>query len=92
MFNHSFIICRCEEVTIEEIQDAVGAGATTSQEIKMSTRAGMGLCQGRLCRPLLEAMVPANLKESDYCPSQLTIHLPVRPVSLAKIVQKENSI
>lgn len=92
MCNHSLIICRCEEVTIDVIQDAVGAGATTSQEIKMSTRAGMGMCQGRLCRPLLEALVPTNQKESINTPSQLTFHQPVRPVSLAKIVHKENSI
>lgn len=92
MCNHSLIICRCEEVTIDDIQDAINAGATTSQEMKMATRAGMGLCQGRICRPLLEAMLPTFYKESDDSPSQLTFHQPVRPVSLAKIVRKENSI
>lgn len=92
MCNHSFIICRCEEVSIDDIQDAIAAGATTSQEMKMSTRAGMGMCQGRLCRSLLEALLPTNQKESVHILSQLTFHQPVRPVSLAKIVQKENSI
>ncbi|NHC40195.1 (2Fe-2S)-binding protein [Bacillus sp. MM2020_1] len=91
MCNHSLIICRCEEVSIEDIQDAIAAGASNSQEMKMSTRAGMGMCQGRLCRPLLKALLPANHKESVHSPSQLTFHQPVRPVSLAKIVQKENS-
>ncbi|MCM2535403.1 (2Fe-2S)-binding protein [Neobacillus pocheonensis] len=92
MCNHSFIICRCEEVTINDIQDAIAAGALNSHEMKMSTRAGMGMCQGRLCRPLLEALMPANHKESVHSPSKLTFHQPVRPVSLAKIVPKENSI
>lgn len=92
MCKHTLIICRCEEVTKDEILDAIRAGATTSQEMKMSTRAGMGMCQGRLCRPLLEALLPTNHKESIHSPSQLTFHQPVRPVALAKIVQKENSI
>jgi NAD(P)H-nitrite reductase large subunit len=92
MCNHSLIICRCEEVTIEDIQEAIGAGATTGQEMKMSTRAGMGICQGRICRPLLELLLTGNHKESGHSPSQLTIHQPVRPVSLSKIVQKEKSI
>lgn len=92
MCNHSLIICRCEEVSIEDIQDAIAAGASNSQEMKMSTRAGMGMCQGRLCRPLLEALLPANHMESVHSASQLTFHQPVRPISLAKIVRKENSI
>ena len=43
-------ICRCEEVKLEEINDSVSElGAEDSRTAKLFTRAGMGLCQGRMC-------------------------------------------
>ncbi|WP_163099987.1 (2Fe-2S)-binding protein [Peribacillus alkalitolerans] len=89
MWNRSIIICRCEEVLLEEIELAILEGACTTQELKMATRAGMGICQGRICRLSLESLVPPGTKEFLESPSQLTIHLPVRPVSLSKILRRE---
>ncbi len=43
-------ICRCEEVKSQEIKDSVSElGAEDSRTSKLFTRAGMGLCQGRMC-------------------------------------------
>jgi D-hydroxyproline dehydrogenase subunit alpha len=43
-------ICRCEEVKAQEIRDSVRElGAEDSRTSKLFTRAGMGLCQGRMC-------------------------------------------
>jgi NADPH-dependent 2,4-dienoyl-CoA reductase/sulfur reductase-like enzyme len=43
-------ICRCEEVKSQEIRDSVNElGAEDSRTSKLFTRAGMGLCQGRMC-------------------------------------------
>ena len=43
-------ICRCEEVKSQEIRDSVSElGAEDSRTSKLFTRAGMGLCQGRMC-------------------------------------------
>lgn len=42
------IICRCQEVTEQEIIDAVHEGATTVDGVKRRTRACMGLCQGKM--------------------------------------------
>jgi hypothetical protein len=35
------IICRCEEITEEEIREAIREGYTTIKAIKIRTRAGM---------------------------------------------------
>ncbi|MDP1720531.1 MAG: FAD-dependent oxidoreductase [Candidatus Nanopelagicaceae bacterium] len=44
------VICRCEEVSLTDIQDAVHKlGATNSRSTKLFCRAGMGMCQGRTC-------------------------------------------
>ncbi len=47
------IICRCEQVTEAEIEQAINrpAGATTHDGIKRRVRAGFGRCQGAYCTP-----------------------------------------
>ena len=49
----SLIICRCEEVTFGEIEEAIEAGCDSIKSIKRYTRSGMGQCQGRVCAPIL---------------------------------------
>lgn len=44
------LICRCEEVSLDAITSSVDdLGAQDSRTVKLFTRAGMGLCQGRVC-------------------------------------------
>ncbi|MDI6703993.1 MAG: NAD(P)/FAD-dependent oxidoreductase [bacterium] len=51
--NFGEIICRCEEVTRQEIISAIKnpLGVVTLSGIKYRTRAGMGRCQGGYCLP-----------------------------------------
>jgi NADPH-dependent 2,4-dienoyl-CoA reductase/sulfur reductase-like enzyme len=46
-------VCRCEEVTASEIDDAIAAGAGDIELLKIWTRVTMGPCQGRMCIPAL---------------------------------------
>ena len=46
-FGH--IVCRCEQVTEAEIQEAIGRGVNSMDAVKHVTRAGMGRCQGGFC-------------------------------------------
>ena len=43
------IICRCEDITSEEIKEKIRNGCTTLEELKQHLRLGMGPCQGRAC-------------------------------------------
>lgn len=47
------IICRCEDITYEDIVNAIDNGYETLEEIKRHLRCGMGLCQGKTCMPLI---------------------------------------
>jgi NADPH-dependent 2,4-dienoyl-CoA reductase/sulfur reductase-like enzyme len=48
--NEATTICRCEEVKMNELRASVSQlGAEDSRTAKLFTRAGMGLCQGRVC-------------------------------------------
>lgn len=47
------VICRCEEVTLEEIREWIDKGYDTFDELKRVLRVGMGPCQGRGCRDII---------------------------------------
>lgn len=51
------IICRCEEISEEEIRTAVREGYTSIKSVKIRTRAGMGICQGGICRSLIRSII-----------------------------------
>ena len=61
------IVCRCEEVTAEELQAAIQKGAASLEELKRRTRCGMGLCQGKTCSRLAARMLAEaqNLSPAD---------------------------
>ena len=51
------IVCRCEDITKEEILEAIDGGYQTLEEIKRVLRCGMGPCQGRTCTPLIAGLL-----------------------------------
>ena len=53
MDDKNTILCRCEDLTREDILKCIQDGYRTIDEIKRVTRAGMGPCQGRTCRMLI---------------------------------------
>lgn len=78
-------ICRCEEVTEAEIRDAIRAGAHSVVEIKRWTRAGMGICQGRSCRRLVERILAEELHLKPEEIEISSFRQPVRPVSITSM-------
>lgn len=67
----NIIICRCEEITIGEIKQAIREGARDVTGIKRRTRVGMGLCQGRTCEKLVQQILKEELgkKAEEIRPS-----------------------
>jgi NADPH-dependent 2,4-dienoyl-CoA reductase/sulfur reductase-like enzyme len=51
------IACRCEEVSVGQIRRAARLGAQGPNQIKAFTRCGMGPCQGRICGPVVAAII-----------------------------------
>ena len=80
-------ICRCEEVTLGEIKEAISLGLTTVNEIRRYTRAGMGLCQGKTCGRLLRQVLARELGRSPAEIRPATCRPPVRPVELAVLAR-----
>ena len=79
-------ICRCEEVTREEIEQAIRDGATSVAGVKKRTHAGMGLCQGRTCRKLITNMLAGGGKDvANLLPP--TFRPPVRALKIGEVAQ-----
>ncbi|MEO0079271.1 MAG: (2Fe-2S)-binding protein [candidate division WOR-3 bacterium] len=51
------IVCRCEEVTLEEIERTIEQGYHSLEELKRLLRVGMGHCQGRGCLKIIAGII-----------------------------------
>lgn len=74
------IVCRCEEVTLGEILDAIRCGARDADAVKRMTRAGMGLCQSNTCSRLVSAIIARETGQPIQDIKPVTPRLPVRPI------------
>lgn len=74
------LLCRCEEVTLAKVKEAVANGATDLHQVKLATRAGMGYCQGRFCSALIAPVIAEATGKplSDILP--FTVRPPLQPV------------
>lgn len=64
------VVCRCEEVSCQEIVESVqDLGAEDARTSKLFTRAGMGLCQGRVCSRNVSDIV-AGVTQCTVSPSE----------------------
>ena len=78
------IVCRCEDVTRAEIDDAALKGARDLNQIKAWTRCGMGPCQGRTCSDVAGALLARHTGSRESA-GFFTGRAPLRPVSLAEV-------
>ena len=54
------IICRCEDISLDEVEKAIDAGITNSEELKRFLHVGMGPCQGRTCSRLVSQLISSK--------------------------------
>lgn len=75
------IVCRCEGVTANEIIAGIELGARNINDVKRTTRFGMGLCQARTCESVVaQLMFQRNIpvKEINF----LSLRPPLSPLPL----------
>jgi len=79
------LVCRCEEVTAGDIRKAIREGATDVTQVKLKTRAGMGLCQGRTCELLVQQILCQELGIKQEQTGYSTPRTPQRPVTFGTL-------
>lgn len=82
------IVCRCEDVTFGALKAALrdspappGTGA-----LKLVTRAGMGLCQGRSCEHAVLHMLARHAGTDPAALGDFTARFPARPVAIGDLI------
>lgn len=61
MDNKQVILCRCEDVSREEIRHLLELGYVTFEDLKRQLRVGMGPCQGTTCAELIQREIATFL-------------------------------
>ncbi len=79
------IICRCEEITLGEILQAISAGCRSVKAVKRFNRAGMGACQGRTCGRMIAAIIAERTGVSKEALGPDHARFPSVPLSLEAI-------
>ena len=47
------IVCICEDITYEQVVEAIRKGYTDVESLKRKLNFGMGPCRGRVCIPII---------------------------------------
>ena len=78
----SVIVCRCEEVTVGDIREAIKAGARSVNSIKRRTRACMGSCQSRSCHLHIARILSDELGIPISEIKGITSRPPIQPIPI----------
>jgi len=80
------LVCRCEGITRAAIERAAEAGLSDLRSVKLHSRAGMGLCQGRVCGEATAHIVAraAGVAVADV--GMPRARLPLRPVAFSAVL------
>jgi octopine oxidase subunit A len=79
------VVCRCEEVTAQQVRDTADMGCEGPNQMKAFLRCGMGPCQGRLCGLTVTELIAV---QRDTTPAEVgyyRLRPPVKPITLAEL-------
>lgn len=76
-------VCRCEDVTLTELEEAVARGNRDLESVKRYTGFGTGWCQGKQCVALCARLIVKLGGEAPTHP--ITPRPPFHPVPLAAL-------
>jgi thioredoxin reductase/bacterioferritin-associated ferredoxin len=79
------IVCRCEEITAQQIVDTVALGCSGPNQMKSFLRSGMGPCQGRLCGLTVTELIASARGVSAQEVGYYRLRPPVKPITLAEL-------
>jgi NAD(P)H-nitrite reductase large subunit len=85
------LACRCEEVTAGQIRALCASGHNDPNQIKASTRAGMGACQGRLCNYTVANILAAESKKRAADIGVYRVRPPFTPLTMEELASLDAS-
>ncbi len=74
------VVCRCEDITEEDIVKAIDEGYDELEKLKRHLRLGMGPCQGKTCLLLARRILGRETGKSPEEMDNPTARPPSQPV------------
>lgn len=82
------LLCRCEEVTFGQIEEALAEEMQLIGAVKRRTRVGMGRCQGRYCQLAAVELVAAQAGCAPDAVGRFRGQAPVRPAPISAFLRE----
>jgi bacterioferritin-associated ferredoxin len=86
MSNKTFV-CRCEDVTLQDVIHCVERGYADIEEVKRYTGFGTGPCQGKECLALVAACIAECTGQQPTAIEPFTARPPLTPTALGVLAQ-----
>jgi NAD(P)H-nitrite reductase large subunit len=81
------LACRCEDVTLYDLEEAVARGYTDLESLKRYTGFGTGWCQGKWCVALCSRLL---VERGGSAALPITPRPPVHPIGLGELAGLED--
>jgi NAD(P)H-nitrite reductase large subunit len=76
------LACRCEDVTLYDLEEAIARGYTDLESLKRYTGFGTGWCQGKWCLALCARFL---VERGGSAALPITPRPPIHPVELGEL-------
>lgn len=84
------LLCRCEDVTLDEVEHAIAKGHTDIESVKRFTGFATGWCQGKQC--LIACARVIEDKTGAFPLAPITPRPPVHPMPLGMLAGLANVV
>jgi bacterioferritin-associated ferredoxin len=80
-------LCRCEDVTVQDVVHCVHRGYADIEEVKRYTGFGTGPCQGKECLAMVASCIAACTGQPLAAIAPFTSRPPLTPTALGVLAQ-----
>lgn len=77
------MVCRCEDVTLSDVEHAIALGYDDIESIKRYTGFGTGPCQGKECASMVACVIAERTGQDPSSIEPFTSRQPIAPTPLA---------
>ncbi len=81
----STTVCRCEELTLDDVRAPIGIGIAGPNQLKSYCRAGMGPCQGRFCGLTVQEIIAKETSRAVAKVGYFRLRPPIKPLCLEEL-------
>lgn len=79
------LVCRCENVSLGEVNAAMRQGAAGPGQLKAFTRCGMGSCQGRLCGENVTRLLASHTGTTPDAVGYYQVRPPLQSITVGEL-------